>query len=280
MINFAEFAKKKEQSVKYKIPAVVFTHGTHANRPEIPSLYIQHGKHSDGGLNEEYQSFKTFERGKHPNQHLGAAISEASMHLEDLHSKIDMSDKETQAIRQYTNSSYALNKDLHKHNGDFSKIQFEHGLMTRHLDSAIKKHELPKMTLLSGIKKDPRQLTEATNGVFHSPAFVSSTIHPSIAFFFANGLYSPYNEKEDEAESHILKFHINEGQKGLFVGNRNLGVRKLTNSTEHEVLLPRDNHYKITGKSTYDDAGSLVHVWDTHIIPKGANPHTWKPGQK
>ena len=280
MINFADFAKKKEHSVKYKIPAVIFTHGTHANRPQIPSLYIQHGKHSDGGLNEEYEEFKKFERGRHPNQHLGAAISEAAMHLEDLHANVQMSDKEIQTIRQYTNTSYALNTDLHKHNGDFSKMKMEHGLMTRHLDSAIKKHELPKMILLSGIKKDPRVLTENTNGVFHSPAFVSSTLHPSIAHFFAPTIKSPYNENENEDEAHILKFHINEGQKGLFVGNRNLGFRKLTNSTEHEVLLPRDNHYKIIGKSTYNDAGNLVHVWDTHIIPKGANPHTWKPGQK
>jgi len=279
MKTFADFAMRKLNAVKYKIPAVVITHGAHANRQEIPNLYIQHGSHSEGSLREEYETFRSFERGKHPNQHLGAAISEAGMHLEDLHADVKMSNNEIRAIRQYTNTSYGLNSSLHQHNGDLSRIAIEHQDQVKYLDSAIKKHTLPKMILLSGIKKDPRELTENTNGVLKSPAYVSTTIHPSIAYFFANDVHSKYNADPKQPEQHILKIHVNEGEHGLYVGNRNVGFRKLTNSTEHEVLLPRDHHFKITGKTTYDDAGSLVHVWNTHIIPRKENPYTWKPGR-
>lgn len=124
------------------------------------------------------------------------------------------------------------------------------------------------MAVYSGVKFHPDRLASQTpTREIHLPAYTSTSIKPSVTEEFAT------NQREDDNSGvkHIIKFHLDEGQKGFYIGDHS----KL--SHENEFILPRHTRIKLgetpdTRFSAKD--GTPIHIWDAHIVPHDPDdPH-------
>lgn len=271
----------------------------------IPNLYIQHGSHafteedkqetqdvqgvsqvaSEAVKPKVYNSNHDYYMINH-NPHLGSNIEDVGNHLHTIQDQKEsihnMPEHEKSAVLSYAESSKDINKALIHHDGDLVKAQESSKFINLdHFDSAVNKHTLPKMVLHSGVGWNPRKESSMSNGVFRTSAYTSSSIDSGTADFFAK---HQWDHKLGDFERHVLRIHVPEGHKGLFVGNEYNGS-PLTHMAEHEVILPRNTTYKLaknTPSATYYKEGNTVatHVWDAHIVPHGEDPHSWTPPKK
>ena len=290
MKSFKSYLKIQQQSVPWVIPNLYIQHGSHAFTEEdkketenvegIPASSVQ--------VQEERKT-QVYSHAHHyyainHNSHLGPHLDDVSQHLHGLQNQKesldDMPSHEKEAVREYTVRSKDLNMALINHNGNVKKAQKDNpNINIEHLDSIVNKHSLPKMVLHSGVGFHPLKKTAQSNGVFKSSAFISASTDSGTANFFAK---SQWNEKRDDFDKHVLRIHVPEGHKGLYIGNGHEDS-PLTSMSEYETILPRDTHFKMTRTTpaaTYHNGDEVTHVWDAHIVPHGVDPHSWEPPKK
>ena len=202
------------------------------------------------------------------NEHLGPDIWDVDSRLRKKQPFTELHGNEKGALHSYSIGSSNLADNLidaHK-KGVEPKQQVGYVHLPS-LDAATHKFQLPKMTVFSGVKFDPRKLTQNSNGLFHSPANISSSIDPKVADEFSSTL----------GNSHILRIHVPEGHHGLYLGN---DLNRSSMPAEHELLLPRGMFLKVNHNPTvftHNSPAVTKHVWDAHIVPRGSDPREWKP---
>lgn len=202
------------------------------------------------------------------NEHLGREIWDVDKYLRSKQPWDKLHDNEKNALVKYSMGSSDVADELI--NAHKSKLEPKGMIGNMHLaslDAATHKFELPKMTTFSGVKFHPGELTKNSNGVFHSPALISSSIDPDVANMFSKTL----------GESHILRIHVPEGHHGLYFGN---DLNRSSMPSEHELLLPRGAYFKVNPTPTsftHNSPTVTKHLWDAHIVPKGRDPRQWEP---
>lgn len=268
-LSYGKLSPKHEEDALAKANAPEGSDSSDAltilNNKNASNDFIQKAAKSNSETLSNEAKKKTFYI--HDNQHIGT-MEDVHNHLWDNQDLSKMNQEQRANIRSYTGQSRDLNQALIDANGDDDELPEHYKEKAHHIDAALNHYSLPKMSVYSGLGFNPHEKTEGT-GNFKTSAFLSSSINLSTAKGFARN-------DEGTGDQHVLKINIPEGHKGLFVGNEN----ELTSHHEHEAILPRNHHYKINlnpirSVKNYD--GGHVHLYDTHIVPEGHDPHTWEP---
>lgn len=99
----------------------------------------------------------------------------------------------------------------------------------------------------SGTSRDFEHLNKSTkNGIFHSPAHISTTHDPNIADEFARG------KKSSDDVKHIIHIHVKHGNKILHISHKSGFPR------EHETIIPSGTSLKYS-HSTKDEHHKIHH---------------------
>jgi hypothetical protein len=114
---------------------------------------------------------------------------------------------------------------------------------------------------------NPAEHFKEDNGVFHMPAFTSTSLNPMIAHSFAHSQDKPLSHSFI-SDMHVIHFHLPKGyKKGCYVN----GVSQCNG--EYEYLLDKGQKWKLKGHSVHNDvsystsdgakniAKRKVHVW-------------------
>lgn len=122
----------------------------------------------------------------------------------------------------------------------------EHNMKT--MDEALHVHAAPHdLVTYSGMGEDHGH-TVATNDRVHHPAYLSSSLNPTLALGFAG-----HQTHGWDTVSHMMKIHVPAGHPGAY-------VEHLTrNRNEHEFILPRNTTLRIDHSKR-----ELVHTKKTY----------------
>lgn len=193
-------------------------------------------------------------------------VEKQDEHLSGLHNPFDptVDDEKYEAVRKHTAWSRNTNEYLlskHRADGDHeidynAKTSAQHEEQSAHISSYIKelgeRQPLEHEThVYSGIRNF------VPEGVFHMPAFTSTSIDPKVANKFGNHTFGK--------EKHIIHFTLPKGYtKGAY-----LGQAVSEHEDEHEYLLDKDQKFKLTHKTehevTFMHKPIKIHCW--HVTP-------------
>lgn len=204
---------------------------------------------------------------KNDNQHLGDDVHDVHLKLSDDMPHDDIPEEIKGKIHDYTINSSDLNRYLLKRHSpemfnDGHEVPFDgyHHRSIKALDKALEEHRtLPtELNVYHGASFDPGEAASRhpENRLF-IPAFTSTSIQKQIAHSF-----SPKDKKGKDVK-HIIHFHLNPGQKGLYLGDNS------HHQNEKEYLLPRHISAKIHPEPDVigrDDDSNEVHVWHAYDI--------------
>ena len=172
------------------------------------------------------------------------------------------------AISSYTSGSKDVNNALWKNKADGINIA-DHLVRKIHeihagLDAS--KPSTDDMTVYSGIRRDPQEMTKESGGLLHHPAFISSSINPSNALSFAL--------PTDKKEVHVLKIKIRKGQRvGGYLGDRSNipGEQEyLIKSNQMLHIHPEPDRHEVKG----NDGAVIKTVFIHHAIVM--DPHEYE----
>lgn len=201
-----------------------------------------------------------------PNTNIGKETYHVDANLRKSQPLSSLSNDERMALVNYSAGSTGMNHHLETSAKEGKEPDPIHGRISlSHLDKAVSKFKLPKMTIFSGVAGNPN--SKAKEGILKKHSLISTSIDPKVAHDFS----APSGDK------HILRIHVPEGHPGFYFGN---DINRSSKPEEHELLLPRNTTLKIHPKPTLFTHGSpdsTKHVWDAHIVPHGENPDTWQP---
>lgn len=185
------------------------------------------------------------------------------------------SSAEKNVLKRYSDESYSLNSyhwAKQKQGKNFSVKKREND--SEILDAIVDHYKTPQaMTLWSGIKKAPKEIKEG--GIYHHPAYLSTSIKPKVAFQFADGhkhgnnnsIYDPKTGKSTY-HTHVLKINIPQGHAGAYIGENSL------EASEHEFLLPRGmklhiNKHIIRRPWNRDGLHCIRHIYEAEPVANG-----------
>lgn len=279
MINFKRFIKQTK-SANNKIPSVPnVVHGTHAHVKLRKPLNLSVKENTENTTNSFLNSIENSHL--HPENKYDSkkeSLEHIERILQDRHPHSSLRPKEAQHIYDYTGGE---SQDFNRHLIDQYKngstdIDPRYQEMHKHIISAIKRHNLPKMTTFCGVGFNPRNLGKPTADgghiAFHIPAITSTSPDQDIAYRFAG---SDSQEDNDKDIKHILRIHVPGGHKGYYIGNSDV---KSENPYEQELLLlPKTYKVRSTPTIFHDGSGGQTHVWEAHPVPALEDVDTWKP---
>lgn len=290
MKSFKQFLEAKNTPVP--IADYVPEHGGHTKEkqhknPPVADYTPEHGSHAKPSQVKESADTNGYYEfiGHNPNTRIGST--------HDLvHEKLNPSEERWEkkpashrnAVREYTGGSRWLNHELvtqsHGRESTFAHKDedagWEKSLKTdnakkfpkvvKGLDSFLNKSKVKSdMTVFHGISAQASQnfhpgelANQHPDRHIKMPAYLSTSIHPSIAASFAKPRYAG-----EPTTSHILKIHLKKGQSGYhYLGDRSEFPK------EKEGLLARGKTMKIGEHPTvlHHPEGGQVHVWDAHIV--------------
>lgn len=252
-----------------------FRHFISENRKELQAIQTAYGKHSLPPIKkpeeDEFSQEIEVHQGKHslPPVHKpspGKLTEEkdppspkhADMvkHYAGLRTHADK-----RYVQDYTQSSWKLNKNLHKAKGKVPKMHAEH---VAHLDSALHHFKTPKaMTVHSAVHTDVSKLKKGKDGhiAVRHHGYMSTSINHNISESFGKVFYHGKDRDPDFKEvKHVLKIHVPKGHPGAYVDHVS------HNSGEKEFILPRGSKLKIHPKPVVKRlyAGSSEHTYTWH----------------
>lgn len=194
------------------------------------------------------------------------------------HSTSIFNDKpETQrALAHYTGPGYReINRYLY---GRQSYLSEEQKVAMRNLAKGIANHgEVPRDTVVyTGIKYHPwdHPIVNGVVGV-HNPAFLSTSISPKTAEFFADSVrayhpdYSPMNNGNRPLNTlNVLRFTLPKGTHAIYGAPYG--------DTQHEsefILHPNSkviiNPYPRLLRNQHSAGGTILHFWDAYLMHDG-----------
>lgn len=220
-----------------------------------------------------------------------SAIDKKQRYLSKAHDHSLLSDREHDALENYTN-------DSEDHNN--SSYESEHHEDHEHLDSAIRKYKAPRnMHVFSGLS-EPSNVGSGTHFHAHLPAYTSTSLSPRTAdlfskkkddgehrYRFRKGVsekFNPGNEEHQKNESdfvpysHMAKIHIPEGSHGMTThglngenGENDENDENDETGSEHEYLLHRNSQVRFKSTPTLDHATRRV-IWHGKLMHDGVKP--------
>ena len=175
---------------------------------------------------------------------------------------------EVNAIRSYTSGSKDVNNALWKNKADGTNIE-EHlvkNINEIHTGLDTSNPPTDDMTVYSGVRRNPQEMTKESGGLLHHPAFISTSFNPSNALSFA----SPTNNNE----VHVLKIKIRKGQRvGGYLGDRsNIPSEQeyLIKSNQMLHIHPEPDRHEV--KRGDGSVGSTVFIHHAIIM----DPHEYE----
>ena len=109
----------------------------------------------------------------------------------------------------------------------------------------------------SGIGFNPSSHFDAADGVFHSPAYLSTSLNPQVSWQIAASALG---------HCHVLHFHLPKGYaRGAYFGGKANKLFKL----QRELVLDHDQKFKLQDKTVFNNGEKNVHVW--HVTPHEAD---------
>lgn len=283
----------EDKNVPVPVADYVPEHGGHSKEKKnvkapLADYTPEHGGHAKPRhFKEEAKSEDYFNFVNHnPNSKIGRTH-------DDVHEKLNPSqqswDKKPKlhrdAASEYTGASYWINRELvakgHNKPSTFEHLDTDQGWekkgksdyakkfpkAVKGLDSFLKggkvKHD---MTVFHGVSAkssqsfNPGELaSQHPDRHIRMPAYLSTSIHPSIASSFARPMF-----EGKPTTTHILRIHLKKGQSGYrYLGDRSEFPK------EREGILARDKTLKISEHPTeihHHETGGKMHVWDAHVI--------------
>lgn len=168
------------------------------------------------------------------NSHLGSNPNEITQNLHSDQPKVDRSSHN--ALIEYSGSgSYDMNHHLVASNGILHKKHFQ---LADGIDQAIRKNKIRKeLNTYSGVAFDPRTRLNK-NKQMRSPAYISTTHDPEVAFRFATS-------KGKLPEKHIIHLHLKPGDPAVHMGEHSIY------EDEHETVLGRGAVLQHHGTTEY-----------------------------
>lgn len=236
-----------------------------------PAIHVSQGEHSLG--DKKIKEDTTIKMS--PHSFLRGMEGMNGEHPSDISSKLEQhydhkSNPFFPAVYRYTQSSKGLNVHLfdhHKeHNNPHHPIDHpEFGTHVAELDKALGLQQLNRpLVVMSGLKKNPGLIMGGDKRLYH-PAYLSTSIRPSVAGTFAVPLVpgthdeAPYEQNHD---MHILMAHLDSGQHGFYVGSRSKYRH------EHEFLMPRRTMFRVHDHDVH-------HFFNSYGDPVKTNLHIW-----
>ena len=175
------------------------------------------------------------------------------------------------AIREYTSGSKDVNKSLWNHKTDGGEIN-EYLLSQIHdIHKGLDAGKAPSddMTVYSGVRRNPQEMTKESGGLLHHPAFISASINPSNALGFALPLST-----SDDKTLHVLKIKVRKGQKvGGYVGEHSEFAREQEYLVKANQMLHIHPEPDVIDLKGYDGKTSQrVHIHHAIIM----DPHEYE----
>lgn len=219
-------------------------------------------------------SANSFDLSLNSNRHLNQSVK-----LSNLYSAFP-----SPHIVQYTAESAAINRYLH------TKEKYPHqetslgkpvdmvvdtaNGITDHLKTIQHPTHTPDFTVYTGIHAEnnpntDHTLTEDGYKLYHSPAFISTTLTPNVAEQFARMKTDPGHDK---SVRDVVKMKIPGGYPhGMYVESMS------EHSSEHEYLLDKDHVIKIHPEPVhYTRHGAIYRLWQGELVHKSVRDTDFK----
>lgn len=194
---------------------------------------------------------------KHDNKHLSKNNNHKEISKKLLAGQETLTKDQHNSLYDYTSYSRNINKALVRNGGQTTAKN--HTKMAEGLDSAIASNPIKKkLHVYSAIRWDPRTKV-GENGVFKSPAYISTTHRKDIAADFAE---KKYNKKTGQDEHHYLHITLKPGDPAIHVG---------PNSRHHEeaeTIIQRNTRLKLKKTVTHagDSYDHVIHVHHMEVV--------------
>ena len=291
-LNALEKKRKLEKSTLPKDNVMtVYVHGKHATKSTNNSFpnYV-HGKHASNKINEEADTgseeptdLKDWFEHHNKNANDGQGIDSLNKELSDYYHGHLRDHPDLEHVVEYTRGSSELNGALiRSHKSGTSDIEpvddgrsYMSELSAKRLnerrngiDRVITSIPAPKdFDTYAGVSFNPENLVDQ-NRIMKSPAYLSSSIDPKIAWTFAHELDSETGQSprsnDSEIERHILMIPVNQYQtKGAGVDSvSNFGTKE-GQLGEKEFLHERGQNLKIhpIPKILTSKWGGKTYIW-------------------
>lgn len=157
-----------------------------------------------------------------------------------LESHYNFKNDDHDRLKYYTDgNAYDLNNYLWS---KYKTKKGHHSLMrpveVDNLNKTLNIHKTPEnLTVYSGTGHDPR-INKNSKGIFHHPAFMSTSLHPHIARLFSS---TAGYKHQDNYHYHVLRIHIPKGHPGAYVNH----ISDFTG--QKEFILPSGMNFKYHG---------------------------------
>ena len=174
-----------------------------------------------------------------------------------IHSK--NSKDELNELEGYTDDSARINSYLWEDHKEARHFKVSVDKSIQHIDNVLESHKTPhKLSVYSGMKENPKERMN-DKGIFHHPAYLSTSIEPKTAVAFSRSKYT--NNLKDNPQKHILKIHVPKDHPGAYIDHIS------SNQGEHEFLLPRGLNlkYKGTVKHLIHEHGEDIDIHEHHM---------------
>jgi len=242
--------EKKNSSLPVLSPVV---HGRHAqdNDKSLPVLdTVVHGRHAQNNIKEEITGWQYLRNKSGFSENDWSKDYYDTNDVTSLHERLKEHYHETlethkyiDYLKKYTQTSNILNTALiNHHKGKDKYFEDVHGPRRDGLNSILKSKEAPEdINTFSGLGLDPRKLMDDRRR-FVSPAFLSSSINPSVAISFAKTFDHPSEHgdpEEAQRTQHILHIPVRKGSRqGAYIDSHsNFGTLDgIPTSGEKEFL--------------------------------------------
>lgn len=237
-------------------------HGYRPRKSEVENRHgaDEHGFHKDRPVTHE---LKEYTDGSAPiNRALVHHASGDKASILHPHSK-------------YAKLTLKNNEDAYVHpKARHAKVQDEMKTKIKRLDHAFKKSKLKHdATVMSGVGFNPdHYASQHPNRHIHLPAYTSTSSKAFVATKFARGSAQEHSENDTHIvrHAHVLRIHLPKGHSAVPI------LKRSSLSNEHETILPRNTHLKISEKpyhtEEHEDEGYgkkikvKYHYWDAHHV--------------
>ena len=275
MKTFKEF-----QDLKHKVPSIETSFGSHSqkksdnekdkNEHPIPSIETSFGSHS---VDKKDIQEKTADSGDvDPHGHTGGVETDMHHEIAPINKK-KLTGKESAALKEYSDSSTAINGMLHQHDQGYSispQKKQTYGETASLIDSAIEKHKTTgSMHVFTGVRFSPAKHFKKVKGVVPEtqklklPAFTSTSSSLDASRAFARDT-SDSNDENHGIDStkfphrHILKIHVPEGSHAMSMMQHTFAP------SEREILLHRGHTIEVHHQP--EDIGRQTMLWHAKIV--------------
>ncbi len=314
--NHSYYPIEQEFLIKPNSTFKVDSNETH-ELPNGTKRTIWHVKPHDGSVHESSEfdvtslrrtsGHKKNDRGFKYQMHLSDSRTSAEKDVNDQHDRLkehgakwldgevyNPKDTHTHALAKYSAESIGVNAALirDKTNDSRKKMTFHKENMehAEAVSAAIKHHAKPlpeDVHVYSGISPAHavHMVMNSDKSPIHTPAFTSTSLSAERAMNFARPVGDSVSGRaagrhRTTTDRHVLHFHLPKGyDKGTYVGNISHAP------SEREMLLDKDQHWKVTGKKVVTDSSAWgmgssdgggrqsyrTHVWS--LTPHDHNVH-------